>query len=125
ANEKIWGIHEQGCSNGLVLRGQASCPVAVSVDDGGTWKQCGSFREGLDLTDHVKAQRQYRLRFAAGAKDLAGTGLTMVTSCQANAAILPRLKDGGNNVHFDASGTAVVSPGPTMAQAQTAGGGGG
>jgi hypothetical protein len=93
--------------------------VAVSVDRGRTWRDCGKLQDGLDLTDHVKAQRQYLLRFGAGAKELAGTGLTMVTVCQANAAVLPRLKDGGSKVSFEASGKAVVSAGPTLEQART------
>jgi hypothetical protein len=118
-NGTLWGIHEAGCTNGLVLRGRASCPVSVSVDRGRTWQDCGSFRDGLDLTDRVKAQRQYFLRFGAGARELAGTGLAMVTACQANAAVLPRLKDGGSTVHFESSGRAVVSAGPTVEQAKT------
>jgi hypothetical protein len=118
-NAQPWGIYESGCKNGLVLRGKAHCPVAVSVDRGRTWKDCGLFHEGLDLTDHVKAQRQYLLRFGAGAKELAGTGLTMITVCQANAAILPRLKDSGSKVSFENSGKAVVSAGPTQEQART------
>jgi hypothetical protein len=117
-NGKPWGVYEAGGTNGLVLRGTANCPVAVSVDRGRTWQDCGTFRDGLDLTDRVKAQRQYLLRFGAGARELAGTGLTMVTACQANAAVLPRLKDGGSTVHFEASGRAVVSAGPTVAQAR-------
>jgi hypothetical protein len=43
----------------------------------------------------------------------------MTTVCQANAAILPRLKDGGSTVRFEASGRTVVSAGPTLAQART------
>jgi hypothetical protein len=118
-NNDIWGVHEPGCRNGLVLRGTASCPVAVSVDRGRTWQDCGAFKDGMDLTDRVKAQRQYLLRFGAGASALAGTGLTIVTVCQANAAILPRLKDGGSTIRFESSGTAVVSAGPTVEQART------
>ncbi len=118
-NGKLWGIHEPGCKNGLVLRGQASCPVAVSVDRGRSWRDCGMFRDGMDLTDHVKAQRHYFLRFGTGARELAGTSLTMTTVCQANAAILPRLKEGGSTVRFEASGRAVVSTGPTVAQTRT------
>jgi hypothetical protein len=118
-NAKPWGIHEAGCKNGLVLRGKASCPVAISVDRGRTWHDCGTFQDGMDLTDRVKAQRQYFLRFGAGARELAGTGLTMITTCQANAAILPRLGDEGSTVHFEASGKAVVSAGPTVEQART------
>ena len=93
--------------------------MSVSVDRGRTWKDCGAFRDGLDLTDRVKSQRQYWLRFGAVARDLAGTGLTMTTVCQANAAVMPRLKDGGSTVHFEASGRAVVSAGPTVEQAKT------
>ncbi|HXG11873.1 MAG TPA: hypothetical protein VNK04_19105 [Gemmataceae bacterium] len=119
AGGKPWGVYEPGCTNGLVLRGKATCPVAVSVDRGRTWRECGPFRDGLDLTDHVKGQRQYFLRLGAGARELAGTDLTIITVCQANAAILPRLKDGGSTVRFEASGTAVVSAGPTVAQART------
>jgi hypothetical protein len=119
ADSKPWSIHEAGCTNGLALRGKASCPVSVSVDGGRTWQDCGTFRDGLDLTDRVKAQRQYRLRFGAGAKDLAGTGLTMRTVCQANSTVIPHLKDGGDAVHFEASGRAVVSAGPTIEQART------
>src|SRR5262249_54607526 len=118
-NGKPWGVHETGCKNGLVLRGKARCPVSVSVDRGRTWRDCGAFQDGLDLTDHVKAQRQYRLRFGAGARDLAGTGLTMITVCQANAAILPRLKDGSSTVRFEASGRGVVMAGPTLEQARS------
>ena len=124
-NDRPFGIHEAGCKNGLVLHGRAGCPVAVSVDDGRTWHDCGAFRDGMDLTDHVKGRRQYRLRFGAGARELAGSGLTLITACQANAAVLPRLKDDGTTVRFEAAGTAVVSAGPSVAEARThlAGGG--
>ncbi len=118
-NAKPFGIYDEGCKNGLVLRGKASCPVAVSVDGGQTWHDCGKFTDGLDLTDHVKGRRQYYLRFGAAAKDLAGTGLTTITVCQANAAVLPHLKDEGSKVRFEASGRAVVSAGPTIDQAKS------
>lgn len=113
-----WGIYLPGGRNGLVLRGRARCPVAVSVDRGKTWQECGEFREGLDLTDRVKGTRQYWLRLGAGAKALVDSGLTMTTVCQANPSVLPRLKDGGSRVSFAASGQALVSAGPTVAQAQ-------
>jgi hypothetical protein len=118
-NRTLWGIHEAGCKNGLVLRGKTNCRVAVSLDRGRTWQDCGNFRNGMDLADHVKAHRQYFLRLGAGARELAGTDLTMITVCQANAAVLPRLKDEGSRVRFEASGKAVVSAGPTVEQAKT------
>ena len=37
---------------------------------------CGEFADGMDLTDRVKGRRHYLLRFGAGARGLAGTGLT-------------------------------------------------
>jgi hypothetical protein len=54
----------------------------------------------------------------AGAKALAGSGLTITTVCQANASTMPRLKDGGCRVTFEASGRAIVSAGPTLPQAK-------
>jgi hypothetical protein len=111
-NDKPWGIYDAGGKNGLVLRGKAACPVAISTDRGQTWQGCGAFRDGMDLTDRVKGRRQYLLRLGAGAKTLKGCGLTMTTVCQANAAVMPRLKDGGSEVRFEASGRALASAGP-------------
>jgi hypothetical protein len=90
----------------------------VSVDQGKTWKDAGALADGLDLTDHVKGYRQYLLRFGAGAKALAGSGLTMRTVCEASVSTLPRLKDGGTKVTFESSGRGVISAGPTLPQAQ-------
>jgi hypothetical protein len=118
ASKKPWGVYEPGCKNGLVLRGKADCAVAVSTDRGKTWHECGKFRDGLDLTDRVKGQRQYLLRLGAGARALKDAGLTITTVCQANSAIMPRLKDGGSKVQFEASGRALVSAGPTVPQAR-------
>ncbi len=118
-NAKEWGIYDAGGRNGLVLRGKASCPVSISVDRGKTWKECGAFADGLDLTDHVKGRRQYLLRLGAGAKALAGSGVTTTTVCQTNSSVVPRLKDGGTQVTFLASGRGVVSAGPNLEQART------
>ena len=116
ANDKPWGIYDAGCKNGLVLDGKADCDVSLSVDQGKTWQDCGKFVDGLDLTDHVKGRRQYFIRFETGAKKLEKTGLTMTTICQANASILPHLKDNGSQVRFQASRQAVVSAGPNLEQ---------
>lgn len=118
ANDKPFGVYDPGCTNGLLLRGRVDCGVAVSVDRGRTWQDCGRFADGLDLTDRVKGRRQYLLRFDAGAKQLAGLGLTITTVCQANPSVMPRLKDGGSEVRFEASRRAVVSAGPNVPQAQ-------
>ena len=119
ANAKAWGIYEPGCRNGLVLRGKADCDVSRlgrSGQDLAGLRQ--DFADGLDLTDRVKGHRQYWLRLSTGAKALAGSGLTITTVCQANPAVMPRLKDGGSTVTFAASGRAVVSAGPTLPQAK-------
>jgi len=118
ANDKAWGIYDVGGRNGLVLRGQATCAVSLSVDQGRTWQDCGVFKDGLDLTDFVKGRRQYFIRFEASAKVLADSALTMTTVCQANVAVLPRLKDDSTRVTFAASQRAVVAAGPNREQAK-------
>ncbi len=118
-NAKPWGIYDVGGRNGLVLRGRAECAVTLSVDQGHTWQECGAFRDGLDLTDYVKGCRQYWIRFGADAQKLAGAGLTMTTVCQAAVGVLPRLKENGSDVTFQASGRAVISAGPNREQAKT------
>ena len=117
-NSKPYGIYEAGCKNGLVLRGKTTCPVSLSVDGGKTWRECGTSQEGLDLTDLVKGRQSYRLRFGAGASELAGTGLSMITTCQASTSVMPHLKDGGDEVQFAASRRDVVSAGPDLADAK-------
>lgn len=116
-NAKPWGIYDAGCKNGLVLHGKAECAVSISTDQGTTWHDAGRFADGLDLTDQAKGHRQYWLRLHAPTKALAKAELTVTTVCQANAAILPRLKDGGTSVRYMASGQALVSAGPNLPQA--------
>ncbi|MCC2669805.1 MAG: hypothetical protein K0Q72_2276 [Armatimonadetes bacterium] len=117
-NAEPWGIYQPGCRNGLVLRGRASCPVAVSTDGGKSWSASRPFAEGLDLTDLVKGRRQYLLRLGAGAPALRASGLSITTVCQVNSSVLPRLKDGGTRIEFQASGRAVTSAGPELPHAQ-------
>jgi hypothetical protein len=118
ANDSPWGIYQAGCRKGLILQGSADCEVQISVDQGKTWIRAGRLRDGLDLTDQAKGHRQYFLRFGAGAAMLAGSNLTITTVCQANSSVLPRLKDGGAQVNFAASGKAIVSAGPNLPQAE-------
>jgi hypothetical protein len=117
-DERPWSVYEHGCRHGLVLHGKAHCNIALSVDQGQTWRDCGPFHDPLDLTDQVKGHRQYFIRFDTSAKLLAGTALRMTTVCQANAALFPRLKDDGAGVTFLASNHAVVSAGPNRDQAR-------
>lgn len=112
-----WGIYKDGCRNGLVVSGRTDCSVAVSIDRGASWTEAVSLNKKPDLTDQVKGRQQYWLRLEAGAAELADADLEIRTVCQLNAAILPRLKDGGTRVEFEASGQAVVSAGPGRSEA--------
>ncbi|MGB0580544.1 MAG: hypothetical protein ACPGVU_12635, partial [Limisphaerales bacterium] len=82
----------------------------ISVNAGRTWNRV----EQNDLTDHVKGRSQYWLRFAAPPTDL-----EIRTVCQANVAVLPRLKDNGTTIDYEASGRSVLSLGPELDLAQT------
>jgi hypothetical protein len=116
-DDSEWGIYKPGGKNGLVLRGNARCSIAVSTDGGATWHDAGAFRDGLDLTDQVKGHRQYHLRFGAPAAQLKGANITITTVSQANVATFPRLKDVGTRIHYEASGRGIVSYGPNKQQA--------
>jgi len=124
-NDKPWGIYDDGCRNGLVLHGKTNCPVSLSLDDGRVWTVPKPFRDGLDLTDLVKGRSHYWLRFGVGVRQLRNTGLAIRTVCQANVAVLPRLKDTATTISFEASGKEVLSIGPELNRAKsyvTAGG---
>ncbi|QEF98664.1 hypothetical protein Mal15_27190 [Stieleria maiorica] len=113
-SDDAWGIYQPGCTGGLVLRGNLDCPVAVSCDAGRTWSTEHTFVDGLDLTDLVKGRSNYWVRFAADRSDLLDSGLEIRTVCQANVAVLPRLKDNGTTVSFASSGRRVRSLGPEI-----------
>ncbi len=114
-----WGIYKDGCRNGLVVKGDVRCGVAVSVNAGRTWSTPAMLEKRLDLTDLVKGRSQYWIRFDKSAKALASAGIEMRTVCQANVAVLPRLKDGGTTISYEASGKRCVSLGPELDLART------
>jgi len=118
ANDGPWAIYEPGGKNGLVLRGKAACPVSVSVDGGKTWRDAGALKDGMDLTDLVKGRRAYLLRLGAGAKALAGSNFRSTTVCQCSSSTIPRLKDDGSTVHFEATNRALTPGGPNFDQCQ-------
>lgn len=117
-NNGAWGIYDAGGKNGLVLKGKMTCPVSVSTDQGKTWQDGGAAKDGLDLTDLVKGHQQYFIRFGANAAALKGSGLTLVTVCECNTAIVPRLQPGANKITFEASGLGLISAGPNKDQAE-------
>lgn len=113
-----WDIYQPGGRNGLVVEGRGGGKVSLSTDQGQKWADCGVLDGKLDLTDQAKGRRQYWIRFGKNAKDLVGSELSITTVCQCNSSIVPRLIDGGSEVHFEASGRALVSAGPNLPQAQ-------
>jgi hypothetical protein len=117
-NSKEWGIYDSGGRNGLIIRGKGGHTVEVSVDQGASWQNGGKLDGELDATDLVKGHRQYFLRFNAAAKELADSEITIRTACQAAISVLPRLKDDGTQLHYEASRRAVVSAGPNLPQAK-------
>ena len=119
ASDEAWGIYQPGCRNGLKVDGRGGVAVSRSTDRGRNWKRVGSLDGPRDLTDHVKGQRQYGLRLHRSAERLVESELQIPTVCQAHASFLPRLTENGSQVEFQASGRAVVSAGPTIAQAET------
>jgi hypothetical protein len=118
-NQTPWGIYQSGCTDGLVLRGDLDCEVAISVDTGRTWSTRRAFVDGLDLTDIVKGRSNYWLKFSAGRQSLLDSNLEIRTVCQANVAVLPCLKDNGTTVSYAASGHRVRSLGPEAELAKT------
>ncbi len=118
-NNEPWGIYENACRNGLVVRGDGRCDVAVSVNAGRTWSESKTLADSLDFTDLVKGHSQYWIRFGQGAEQLANASLEIRTVCQANVAVLPRLKAGGTTIHYEASGKRCVSLGPELDLAKT------
>ena len=119
ANDRPWGIYEPGCRNGLVVTGTGGIKVLLSVDQGATWTDGGQLNGQLDLTDIAKGHRQYLIRFDRDAQQLADSGLSITTVCQANSSIIPRLTDGGTDVTFAASGRGIISAGPNLPQARS------
>lgn len=116
-NDKPWGIYDAGCKNGLVISSNAGCEVSVSVDRGQNWHAAGKLTGQADLTDYVKGHRQYWLKLHAGADALKKQPIKIVTVCQMNSSVIPRLTENGSTVQYESTGQAVVSAGPNLPQA--------
>jgi hypothetical protein len=111
-NNKEWGIYDTGCKAGLVISSKSPIPTSISVDCGRTW-----IIGGPDFTDIVKGHNQYWLKFSASAAQLKDVQISWRTVCQTNVATIPHLKDGENHITFNCSNQAILSAGPTKAQA--------
>lgn len=120
SGQGAWDIYQSGGKNGLVVTGQGDVQVLLSVDQGATWQAAGNLQNApLDATDLVKGYRQYWLKLQAGAQALADSQLRIRTVCQMNASLIPRLLPGENRLQFSAGNQAVISAGPTLAQAKS------
>ena len=117
-----WGIYKPGCTNGLLVNGKMTCPVAISTDQGKTWQDAPQTTDGMDLTDRVKSHMQYWIRFGAAANDLAGKDITIRTVCQCAPTVIPRVKAGVNTVTYESSGQAVLPGGPNTDQTRVVAG---
>jgi len=113
-NDKPWGIYDDGCHNGLVIKGNSTRAVEISLNAGRTWIPCGKLDGRRDLTDRAKGRSQYWLRFGDHPDKL-----EIRTICQANVAVLPRLKDNGTTITYAASGKSTHSVGPELDLAKT------
>lgn len=111
-----WAIYQPGCRNGLVVSGEAGTAIALSVDRGRSWNQAKVADHPLDLTDFAKGHRQYWLRIARGARELGDAKLVITTVCQANPAVMPRLRDGGTELRCELGGRGTLSVGPNVSQ---------
>src|SRR5712671_1769665 len=99
---------------GLLISSTSPVSAAVSVDNGKSWTTGGP-----DFTDAVKGQNQYWLKFSAAAATLKDANLSWRTVCQTNVATIPHLKDGTNHITYACSNQALISAGPTKAEADT------
>jgi hypothetical protein len=113
-----WDIYKPGGKNGLVISGSGDIPVSISLDRGATWRGVGNLVDELDATDHAKGFRQYWLKFDASAKTLAKSKLSIRTTCQMNSSLIPHIQPGKNTISYASSKQAIVSAGPTLAQAR-------
>ncbi len=118
--DREWDLLAEKCVDGAVASGSAvgKVPVTVSVDGGKTWKEAG-VAEGtfkVDFTDIVKGRFSYLVRFGLTTTD-GLKGLKLRTVVQIARGVIPRLKDGGTKVTYQAGGQGVIHGGPSQYQA--------
>lgn len=116
-NDSKWGIYEKGGKNGLIISAKTPVAISVSADNGKTWTDSPA-GTSHDLTDAVKGNVQYLLRFNTSADTLKSAAPSIRTVCQCNSTIIPHLRNGKNAITFQASNQAIVSAGPTAPQVE-------
>jgi hypothetical protein len=115
--DREWMLLAEKCVDGAVASGTAvgKVPVQVSVDGGREWKEAG-VAEGefkVDFTDIVKGRHFYQVRLGLPA-DGGIKSLKLRTVVQVGRGVVPRLKDGGTKVTYQAGGQGVIHGGPSQ-----------
>lgn len=98
-------------TDGLVVTGsvQGDIQGQISADQGQTWQDLPAQRQNLrwDLTEFVKGRYGWRLKLSWFGEARIKS-LQMITTCQMNQALYPRLKPEGATVTYRSGGRAVV-----------------
>ncbi len=115
--DREWKLLQEKCVDDGVASGIAvgKVPVKVSIDGGRTWQDAG-VAEGqfkVDFTDVVKGRHQYLVSFGLSPKN-GLKSLTLRTVVQVARGVVPRLKDGGTKITYEASGQGVIQGGPSQ-----------
>ena len=110
ANAKPWGVYEPGGTLGVVVR-NAKCKLVVGSPR--VKPEPLPAQATHDLTDAFKGARSWRIDFQAEPAELDAMGIEIVTICQANPATMPRLKDDGTTIDYEATGV-VNTPAASM-----------
>jgi hypothetical protein len=115
--DREWNLLEEKCVDGAVASGVAvgKVPVKISIDGGQTWKEVG-VAEGefkVDFTDVVKGRHTYLVSLGLSPKD-GVKSLRLRTVVQVGRGVVPRLKDGGTKITYQAGGQGVIQGGPSQ-----------
>jgi hypothetical protein len=115
--DREWKLLEEKCVDGAVASGTAAgkVPVKVSIDGGQTWTTAG-IAQGefkVDFTDIVKGRHFYLVSFGLSPQD-GLKSLNLRTVVQVARGVVPRLKDGGTKVTYQAGGAGVIQGGPSQ-----------
>ncbi|MBC8217711.1 MAG: hypothetical protein H8E73_04545 [Planctomycetes bacterium] len=119
--DREWKLRTEKCVDGAKVIGSAvgKMLVKVSIDGGQTWQDAG-LAEGqfaIDFTDEVKGRHAYLVRFMLSQDD-GLESLRMRTVTQVGRGVFPRLKDGGTEITYQASGLAALHGGPSQQLSQ-------
>lgn len=103
-------------TNGFVIEGDInSSDLEISVDAGQTWQKVADAKLPLDLTEYVKGNYAWKLRFWWGRRtEPVIKSLKFTTTVQINQAMYPRLKANGSEIAYRAENRFVVPRTPDL-----------